>query len=40
MISFYKLEQIIKIWMESIKTDKDFERAKFTSEVTKNYFCL
>ena len=23
MISFYKLEQIIKIWMESIKTDKE-----------------
>lgn len=23
MISFYKLEQIVKIWMESIKTDKE-----------------
>lgn len=23
MISFYKLEQIIKIWMESVKTDRE-----------------
>ena len=23
MISFYKLEQIVKIWMESIKTDRE-----------------
>lgn len=23
MISFYKLEQIVKIWMESVKTDKE-----------------
>ncbi len=37
MISFYKLERIIKIWMESIKTDKEVWYKTVGGPVEKGY---
>ena len=38
MISYYKLKQIIKIWMESIKTDREVWYETVGGGTDKGYF--